>query len=578
MTSTKIPDNTTYAVKRYTWLLLAACFISLFLFLDSTLFNTRGSSREAVVALTMLQDGNWVLPVNNGVDMAYKPPFLHWLMALVSLPGGHVTELTARIPSALALTVMTVAGFRFYAHRGDVTVALVAGLLTLTTFEVHRAGVGCRVDMVLTCMMVLALYQLYIWSERRFSGCPWLAVLCLSGAFLTKGPVGVALPCVVVLVYALVRHVPLRRVLPRLVGVGVLACVLPALWYVAAWQQGGSRFLRLIYEENILRLIGKMTYESHVNPWYYNVQTVLAGFLPYTLLAVMSLFVIQWRCLCRPFSQLWKCLAGRLRSMSDVRLYSLLAFAIIFVFYCIPKSKRSVYLLPVYPFLAYFLAEYVMWLRREHRRLLVSYGWVLATLALLLTALFAAIRLGLVPDSVAGGGKHAAENLTMFSALKNSSLGFLQWCAYAVPVVAVGFYVWCVRHRRRIVSGMLLLVFALTFALDGVYQPLVLNVKSDKPVAQRIARIVPSGRVYSFRSDVVPGNPMHPFTINFYLGDRVVPFDAFLPAEGWLIVGDDDITDFRRQYPAWRVVRHIDFHRRSCDDHKELHLYKFVRR
>ena len=42
--------------------------------------------------------------------------------------------------------------------------------------------------------------------------------------------------------------------------------------------------------------------------------------------------------------------------MDDARLFTLLSVVIIFVFYCIPKSKRSTYLLPLYPFLAYYVA------------------------------------------------------------------------------------------------------------------------------------------------------------------------------------------------------------------------------
>lgn len=85
----------------YGWLLFAVCFFSLFLFLGSTIFNTRGEPREAVVALSMIHEGNWVLPINNGVDMAYKPPFFHWLAALCSLLTGGVSEYATRMPSAL---------------------------------------------------------------------------------------------------------------------------------------------------------------------------------------------------------------------------------------------------------------------------------------------------------------------------------------------------------------------------------------------------------------------------------------------------------------------------------------------
>ena len=58
--------------KSYFWPLVALCVVSLFLFLGQTFFNTRGEPREAVVALSMLQQGNWVLPVNNGVELAFK--------------------------------------------------------------------------------------------------------------------------------------------------------------------------------------------------------------------------------------------------------------------------------------------------------------------------------------------------------------------------------------------------------------------------------------------------------------------------------------------------------------------------
>ena len=152
--------------KSYFWPLVALCGVSLFLFLGQTFFNTRGEPREAVVALSMLQQGNWVLPVNNGVELAFKPPFFHWCIAAISTVAGAVNEYTSRMPSALALSAMVLVGYVFYAKRRGAEVAFIAALLTLTNFEVHRAGVACRVDMVLTAMMVIALYQLYKWGEK----------------------------------------------------------------------------------------------------------------------------------------------------------------------------------------------------------------------------------------------------------------------------------------------------------------------------------------------------------------------------------------------------------------------------
>lgn len=570
--------NPYYSDYPYRWgiVLAIACVLTLFLFLGDTLFNTRGEPREAVVALSMIQDGNWILPINNGVDMAYKPPFFHWLVAIVSSLSGEVTEYTSRVPSALALTAMVMAGYVFYVRRSGVEVAFLMGLLTLSNFEVHRAGVACRVDMLLAAMMVMALYQLYRWVQHGMRGLPAGAILALSAALLTKGPVGAALPCVVVLVYGWIREKGFWRTFTKMFLVGLLSCVIPLVWYYLAWLQGGQRFLDLVYEENVLRLLGKMTYESHINPWYYNVMTVAAGFVPYTLLVFMSLFVLKYRMPKISMDTWWVRLKKYVRTVDDVKLFSFLSIAIIFVFYCIPKSKRSVYLLPIYPFLAYFLAEYMIWLRNHHRRVLKAFGWILVLAAVLLPVAFVAVRMGRVSENLLVANMVA--NMAMLAALRDTPLDAVEQIAFILPVLAAGIFVGMRKHGCNLVQGIALTVFAIFLSLDGLYQPLVLNTKSDKPQAEFIKDHVPEGRVYSYRAHVNPGNPMHPFTINFYLGDRVVPFADFMPAEGYLIVSGDDIASFRQRFRQYEVEEVIDFGHRSCDDRRMIRFYHFTKR
>lgn len=149
--------------------------------------------------------------------------------------------------------------------------------------------------MVLSALIVLAIYQLYKWGERNLRGIPWTAIFCMSGAILTKGPVGMVLPCLVVGVFLWIRTGRFWHVFGKFVAIGLGACALPMLWYLAAWRQGGDEFLTLVIEENVLRFLGKMSYESHENPLYYNFLTVFAGYVPYTLLALLSLFALKYR-------------------------------------------------------------------------------------------------------------------------------------------------------------------------------------------------------------------------------------------------------------------------------------------
>ena len=101
------------------WLIIILAIVMMIPFLGLTDFNTKGEPREAVVAYTMLEHGNWILPINNGGDIPYKPPFFHWCIAFFSLFIGHVNEYTSRLPSAVSLVLMTIGGFVFYAKRKD---------------------------------------------------------------------------------------------------------------------------------------------------------------------------------------------------------------------------------------------------------------------------------------------------------------------------------------------------------------------------------------------------------------------------------------------------------------------------
>lgn len=560
--------------KNYFWPLLLLCIISLFLFLGETSFHTRGEPREAVVALTMLKDGNWILPVNNGIDMAYKPPFFHWIIAVISTVVGTVNEYTSRMPSALALTAMVLVGYFFYAKRRGHELSFLTALITLTNFEVHRAGTNCRVDMVLTAMMVIALYQLYKWIEHGMKGVPFWAVLCLSGAALTKGPVGIVLPCMVPAVYLLLRGWNFWRVFFSFLMVAVLSCILPLVWYYAAYQQGGDKFLELVIEENFLRFMGKMTYESHINPAYYNVYMLLAGYVPYTLLVLISLFCLTYRKLTWSPKMWWSRLVVTIRTMDDARLYSLLSIVIIFVFYCIPKSKRSVYLLPVYPFIAYFLAEYLIYLRHRHLNAVRWFGSIMAGLAVVLTVLFAVLRSELFPLQEIHGISQFVQ------ALVEVPLNVWNVILVLVPAAATVWYFKVQKLNAAdngILYAMMGVIFSIYLVLDGFYQPTVLRAKSDKAVAEEIRKIVPEGRLYSYRTDIVENNRMHPFTVNFYLGDRIVPFECFPADEGYVWMSEQEYDNFMAAFPDYELKEVYNSHHKSCDDRRINRLYRFRR-
>ena len=551
------------------------CVIAVMLtvpFLGLTDFYSKGEPREAVVAYTMVEHGNWILPINNGGDIPYKPPFFHWCIALFSLLQGHVSEFTSRLPSALALVAMSVGGFVFFAKRKNANMALLATLLSLTAFEVHRAGINCRVDMVNTAFMVGALFLMFRWWERGKHTMPWLAILCMSGATLTKGPVGMLLPCAVMGVFMLTQRESLWSTVWRLGLTALLSLVLPLCWYYAAYLQGGDEFLRLVKEENIDRLLGKMAYESHENPFWYNFVTLITGWLPYTLLFVFSLFVLPWK----RFSK-----SGFMQSVrraEPMQVFVWLAFGLILFFYCIPKSKRSVYLLPCYPFMAWLMAQYVVWLVANRLSAVKAYAWLMGVLGVVLSVAFVVLKTGVVPDTLFHG-KHAADNIAMLHSLESISVSPSHLLFALLPAaVGVATIMTLLKKddnlRNRVVWLSLSVVVALFLALDSTFQPAVLNTKADKPLVPQIEQRFDMTKMYSYMSSPM----LHFFSLNFYLGDRIQQFEKVKPEDGVLMIPEDDVEEFKKTVGRGYCLQRVWQIRRAVEEKHEVGFYKFCKR
>lgn len=555
------------------FVLLAILIVTFIPFLGEAWFHSKGEPREAIVAVSMLQQHNWILPLSNGDVMPYKPPCLAWFIALFSSVTGHVTEFTSRLPSALALIGMTLWIFRFFARRTRWEIAFLGSVVTFTAFEVYRAGFACRVDMLLTFFIVGALLSLYNYWERDLKGIPWLAVLMMSGAALTKGPVGIVLPCLVMWIFMLTEKVSLLKATVRLALCAVAALILPSLWYIAAYHQGGKEFLDLAMEENFGRMTGTMSYDSHVNPFWYNFITVFAGYTPVILLCLISLPYLFAKRLWS-FSDVrswWQ----QFKSLDAPRKFALLAIVVIFVFYCIPKSKRSVYLLPIYPFIGFFLAEYIVFVAKRALSAVKIYAWILGIAAIAVFGTFIVIRCGAFPISIFHG-KHANENIRMIASLDNA-LPFIKWVLVEIPVIcAVAFFF----LRKRLspighVLGAFTLTVTLYWAFAGVYQPAVLNAKSDREMAQLLNRLQPEGDIYAH----VSTDMLKFFTIDFYTDDRIKPIETADAASGYFIIGVEDARKFLPENADkydFYLKKH--FNRRSCDIRQDVLLLRFVKK
>jgi 4-amino-4-deoxy-L-arabinose transferase-like glycosyltransferase len=538
--------------KRYFVFVAIAAIVVLIPWNGMTLFNTKGEPREAIVAVSMLNQGDWTLPLSHGSDLPYKPPMLAWCIAAlgVVLNGGVVNEFISRLPSALACLALVLMTFCYFRRHDGERVGAATALVLLTSVEVLRAGVACRVDMLLTAAIVGAIYMLADIDSSMSARQRWtkraIALVLMTVATLTKGPVGALLPCMVVGLYRLFKHDNFWRTFFGLALMAILAMVIPACWYYAAYQRGGDDFLNLAIEENIGRLTGHMRYDSHLKPWWYNFITIALGMLPYTLLAITSLVTVNRR----------KIKHWHMPKLSDSALLSIVAAAAVFVFYCIPSSKRSVYLLPCYPFMAYGIVMLLRRLARRRRRILRVYASCTVGLAIALSAVVLIAKIGLPL-----GGK-LGENAALFQA----NISVLSYLLCLVPIVVVA-WAWRKTEATRIIMP----VVALYVVFLGVVQPALLNPRSNKADAERVAAIVaPTEHVYAWIDD----DYMRYYALNFYLGDRMRHFDEEMPEKG--VVAAADGTDWGQLYPQYDFEE-TDITFTACDNKQKVRIYTFNR-
>ena len=207
-------------------------------------------------------------------------------------------------------------------------------------------AVNARVDMTLCFFVTLSLILFYS-IYRGFLNhplWPYAMYLLVGLATLSKGPLGIVLPGLVIAVFlALKRN--WQQFFKFALHPGVLiALVLVVGWYGLAISRGGEGFVnRQLLSENLGRFFGG---SGHSHPIYY-------------YLGYLFSLAIPW-CLFYPF-MFWDWAKERGSADDDLRFLQSW-FGVMLIFFSLSSGKRAVYLLPMYPALALLLA---VWCRRQ---------------------------------------------------------------------------------------------------------------------------------------------------------------------------------------------------------------------
>lgn len=264
--------------------LLFVAFLSLLFFLSGNAYLAVTDPVESNYALTakeMVLSGDWISPHIYGIPWYDKPIFIYWLISLSYTLFG-ITDFAARLPSALfgAAAVVLSAWYVRRAAASTAAAALMAAM-TATSVAVWIISKSVITDQMLffftTGTMLFAAISL---TETK----PFyirLAYVFSALAVLTKGPVGIVLPGLFLLLFAALSR---RKDYLKLIFApfGILCfLVIAAPWYGAMYALHGTAFVDgFLGLNNIVR--ATVSEHPEANVWYYYLLLVPVSLLPWT--------------------------------------------------------------------------------------------------------------------------------------------------------------------------------------------------------------------------------------------------------------------------------------------------------
>jgi 4-amino-4-deoxy-L-arabinose transferase-like glycosyltransferase len=320
------------------WLLaLILIVLAAWIYLLPPIWN-HGEAREGLVVRSIVLDHQWILPFRND-EVPSKPPLFHWIGASLAHLFG-LSDFTVRLPSVLAAWIVALITFVLGAATGGRKTAWLAVGALLGMYQFWVSATEARVDMVFSACVTISIAGFFFWLRDGREGARALSYLAAACAVLAKGPVGAALPGIVIVSFLVVerRFAAIWQFIswPLL----ALALAIDLGWYALAYRIGGSEFVAWqIMHENVDQLLGTHGFESN--------KTTLS------MLGWIPTRTFPWN-----LALLWV-LVRRLRGerQDSTGRFLVVWWAAITAFFFLVNIKRAVYLLPTYPAVALLAAR-----------------------------------------------------------------------------------------------------------------------------------------------------------------------------------------------------------------------------
>lgn len=316
------------------------------------------------ISKNMIEHGDWITLRFDHNDPTYfvdKPPLTMWVTAVLFKIFGtneYVARSWHNLLAVFCVWLTYLIGLRLFKHQ----IALLAGFIMATSLQFFYQAREPLQDIPLLAFFLLSFYFFLLLLKHKKFGYVHLIALFTGLAVMTKGPVGLLIPGLVMFIYFIAgkeyENFKLKEYLVHL-PLALLVFLLVTLpWHIAEYLKEGPTFLNFYFgERTLVRYLGTGSFPGSALPSYLGY--LVAGFLPWTIFLFQALIAAV------------KQIKSRLAD-DEVNgvLFLVIWLVVVFCFFALSPGRIFMrYLLPLFPAVALLIAKYL------HESVNSSFTW-----------------------------------------------------------------------------------------------------------------------------------------------------------------------------------------------------------